>query len=204
MSSDTNHDLSTRERLIAATLEIIDEKGESAVKVGDVVERAGTTTGSLYWFFRDRQHLINAALADQYVQHMRGVLEQVREIVAEHDLPIDAVLNQPIDPAEPFRIEARRRQMRVLADALEDPGLAQEIANIQREFIGVAVEVIERAQESGRVRRDVDAFSLAVSTQATTIGLALADLAPDLMPDPTQWWNLMSIYLEALRPNTDT
>jgi len=31
------------------------------VKVNDVVDRAGTTTGSLCWFFENRQRLINTA-----------------------------------------------------------------------------------------------------------------------------------------------
>lgn len=201
MSSEPNHDLTTRERLIAAALEIIDEKGATALKVGDVVERAGTTTGSLYWFFRDRQHLINSALADRYVHHQRGVLEAIKKIIDQTDVPIDALLARPTDLTEASRVQARHRQVRVLSDALDDPGLAAEIGRIQLESLGVAIEVIERAQEAGKVRQDVDAFSLALFSQATTIGLALADLSPDLMPDPKSWWNLTAIFLDALRPD---
>lgn len=200
MSSNGNHDSNTRDRLIAAALEIIDEKGASELKVGEVVSRAGTTTGSLYWFFRDRQHLIDAALADRYVNHMRTVLNRINKIMKEHDLPIDALLARPTDITEETRVRARRRQIRVVADALEDPGLAAEIASIQRQFIGIAVEVVERAQERGQIRDDVDAFALAVFSQSITIGLALADLDPDLMPDPHEWWHLTEIFLEALRP----
>jgi len=200
MSGQESHDLSTRDRLIAATLDIIDHQGASAVKVGEVVKRAGTTTGSLYWFFRDRQHLINASLADRYVRKMSRMLDTIREITGSNDVPIDALLNQSLDLSEQPRADARRQRIRILADALDDADLTSEIANIQKQFIGVAVEMLERAQAAGRMRQDIDAFALALYAQATTVGLAIADLSPDLMPDPEKWWHLNSVFLDALRP----
>lgn len=198
LDRDTTPDTSTRDRLIAATLELIDQRGTTEVKINDVVERAGTTTGSLYWFFKNRQHLINSALAERYVAHMRMVVDRIAEVAQSSDEPIPLLATATFDVSEKTRVDARHRQIRALADALEDPDLGREIAQIQREFLKQATTLIERAQAAGQVRTDLDAYSLALFSQSVTIGLAVADLSPDLMPDPQKWWYLTKVFLEGL------
>lgn len=197
-SRDAAPDASTRDRLIASTLELIDERGATDVKINDVVERAGTTTGSLYWFFKNRQHLINSALAERYVAHMRTVVARIAEVAQSAEHPIPILATTTFDVSEKARVEARRRQLRALADALDDPDLGREIAQIQKEFLVQATALIERAQEAGQVRTDLDAYSLALFSQSVTIGLAVADLSPELMPDPQKWWYLTKVFLEGL------
>lgn len=184
-------DPSTRQRLIDATLAVIDERGVDAVKVTDVAERANTTTGSLYWFFKNRQALVNAALAERYVTHMRAVLASVEE-------SFDRLFTYKVDPLEPARVDARRRQIRVLADALEDPDLATAVAEIQREFLIRATSFVEEAQKAGLARPDIDPYSAALYVQAMAIGLAVIDLAPDLAPDPEKWWGINQVIVQAL------
>ena len=170
------------------------------MKVADVAARADTTTGSLYWFFKNRQHLINTALAERYIAHMRVVVEGIAEVAASSDQPLSLLAATSFDVSEPWRAAARRQQIRVLADALDDPDLAQDIARAQREFLDVATSLIEKAQASGQVSKEFDAYSLALFSQSVTIGLAVADLSPDLMPDSTKWWQLTKSFLEGLAP----
>ena len=191
-------DASTRDRLISATLALIDERGESKVKVNDVVERAGTTTGSLYWFFENRQHLINSALSERYVSHMRSVLDSVREIVRTAPDPLALMASIDVDPSEEARVTARRHQIRVLANALDDPELGAEVARVQREFLTIVTELIQDGQRDGQVRSDIDAYSVALMIQSMAIGLAVADLAPDLMPDPAKWSEISKNLLRRL------
>lgn len=183
-------DPSTRQRLIDATLAVIDEQGVEAVKVVDVANRAETTTGSLYWFFKNRQALVNAALAERYVTHMREVLASVED-------SFERAFNYKVDPLEPARVDARRRQIRVLADALDDPELATAVAEIQREFLARATRFAKDAQTSGLARPDFDPYSVALYLQAMVIGLAVIDLAPDLPPDPEKWWRVNQLVLQA-------
>ncbi|MFM8649371.1 MAG: TetR/AcrR family transcriptional regulator [Actinomycetota bacterium] len=198
MASSPTPDPSTRDRLIAATLELIDERGESKVKVNDVVDRAGTTTGSLYWFLKNRQHLINTALSERYVAHMRSVLESVREIVRTAPDPLALMASIDVDPSEEARVTARRHQIRVLANALDDPELGAEVARVQRELLTIVTELIQDGQRDGQVRADIDAYSVALMIHSMAIGLAVADLAPDLMPDPTKWSEISKNLLRRL------
>ena len=186
-------DPSTRQRLIDATLAMIDEHGIDAVKVVDVAERANTTTGSLYWFFKNRQALVNAALAEQYVIHMRATLASIEDSFEQ----LYSLYSHGIDPREPERVDARRRQVRVLADALDDPELATDVAEIQRELLTRATRLTEELQSSGLARSDFDPYSAALYIQAMAIGLAVIDLAPDLAPDPEKWWRVNQLVVKA-------
>jgi len=184
-------DPSTRQRLIDATLNLIDELGVDAVKVTDIAERAETTTGSLYWFFKNRQALINAALAEQYVASMRSLLTSMEGSAT-------FLQNFKVDPLEPSRVAARRRQIRVLADALESPDLALEVASIQRELLERGAQYVKRVRGSQSTSTDVDPYSVALYVGAMYIGFAVIDLAPGLAPDPDKWRRVNEIVLKAL------
>ena len=48
-------------------------------------------------------------------------------------------------------------------------------------------------------RTDVDAYSYALYIQSMTVGFAIADLAPDLMPDLEKWWGVSRLIIEAIK-----
>lgn len=192
-------DASTRQRLIDATLEVITEHGVKAVKVVDIAERADTTTGSLYWFFKSRRGLVNAALAEQFAKQMRIVIDVISAVMEQGDVTIDMLFEQRFDVSDPKLVTARRQRIDVLAAALSDPELRTEVAAIQREVIQAATKVVEDAQARGFARTDVDAYSYALYIQSMTVGFAIADLAPDLMPDLENWWGVSRLIVEAIK-----
>ncbi|MEY2995195.1 MAG: hypothetical protein RLZZ39_20 [Actinomycetota bacterium] len=192
-------DPSTRQRLIDATLEVITEHGVEAVKVVDIAERADTTTGSLYWFFKSRRGLVNAALAEQFAKQMRVVIDVIAAVMEQGDVTIDMIFQQRFDVSDPKLVTARRQRIDVLAAALSDPELRTEVAAIQREVIQAATKVVEDAQARGFARTDIDAYSYALYIQSMTVGFAIADLAPDLMPDHDKWWEVSRMIVEAIK-----
>jgi AcrR family transcriptional regulator len=192
-------DPSTRQRLIDATLEVIAEHGVEAVKVVAIAERADTTTGSLYWFFKSRRGLVNAALAEQFAKQMRIVIDVIAAVMEQSDVTIDMIFQQRFDVSDPKLVTARRQRIDVLAAALSDPELRTEVAAIQREVIQAATKVVEDAQARGFARTDVDAYSYALYIQSMTVGFAIADLAPDLMPNLENWWGVSRLIVEAIK-----
>jgi len=57
---------STREKLVETARALFWERGYEATSLADVVEKAGTRSGSLYYFFRTKEELLLAVL-DRYV-----------------------------------------------------------------------------------------------------------------------------------------
>lgn len=197
-------DSAARQRLIDAALVIIDRDGIDGARLRDIVAEAGLTTGSLYWFFKNRRQLINAALADRYVDKMRSVLEVTRTILdssLDSVDPLDLALQEAAQPDRPDRVAARRERIQVLAAALDDPVLARQLAEVTRSFTEQVIEAITAAQDRGLVRADVDPLALATVIQATTVGYAITDVADDLAPEPDQWLAINRLIVDVLRPN---
>lgn len=195
-------DSQIRVRLIDSALAIIDRDGIDGARLRDIVEHADMTTGSLYWFFKNRRALINAALAERYIRKMRQ-LTQVAEDIIEKGLvvgdPLDLLGEITLRVGDEDRVMARRERVQVLAAALDDPILAKQVADVQRTLLAQLTSVIRATQDQGIIRADVDAYSVAVMIQSTTVGLASVDLAPDLLPENDNWVYLMERVVKALR-----
>ena len=197
-----NTDSAIRLRLIDSTLFMIDRDGIDGARLKDIVEHANMTTGSLYWFFKNRRALINAALAERFVRKMRSLTDLVADAFSRQADSSDPflILNEiTVQPNQPDRVDARAERVQVLAAALEDPVLAKHVADIQRQLLNQISDIVKEAQIKKIVRADVDPNAVAVMMQSTTIGLASIDLAKDLMPDLTAWNDLMNIVVLALR-----
>jgi len=196
-----NTDSAIRLRLIDSTLFMIDRDGVDGARLKDIVDHADMTTGSLYWFFKNRRALINAALAERYVRKMRSLTDLVAEAFSSSTNRSDPLLIMKeinVRPNDPDRIDARAERVQVLAAALEDPVLAKHLADIQRQLLIQISDIIKEAQINKVVRPDVDSYAVAVMMQSTAIGLASVDLAKDLMPDLKAWNDLMNIVVSAL------
>ena len=196
-----NTDSAIRLRLIDSTLFMIDRDGVDGARLKDIVEHADMTTGSLYWFFKNRRALINAALAERYVRKMRALTDLVSEAFsrsADFSDPLVIMNEMNVRPNDPDRIEARAERVQVLAAALEDPVLAKHVADIQRQLLIQISDIVKDGQINNVVRSDVDPYAVAVMMQSTAIGLASVDLAKDLMPDLKAWNDLMNIVVSAL------
>jgi len=196
-----NTDSAIRLRLIDSTLFMIDRDGVDGARLKDIVDHANMTTGSLYWFFKNRRALINAALAERYVRKMRSLTDLVAEAFSSSTNRSDPLLIMKeinVRPNDRDRIDARAERVQVLAAALEDPVLAKHLADIQRQLLIQISDIIKEAQINKVVRPDVDSYAVAVMMQSTAIGLASVDLAKDLMPDLKAWNDLMNIVVSAL------
>ena len=199
-------DSQIRGRLIDSALVFIDRDGIDGARLRDIVEHADMTTGSLYWFFKNRRALINAALAERYVRKMRQLTDAAEEIIAKGLVigdPLDLLTEITVRVGDPERVMARRERVQVLAAALDDPVLAKQVANVQRTLLAQLTNVIKTAQERRILRADIDAYSVAVLVQSTTVGLASVDLAPDLLPQDDNWIHLMGRVVKALRASPD-
>jgi AcrR family transcriptional regulator len=197
-----NTDSAIRLRLIDSTLFMIDRDGIDGARLKDIVEHADMTTGSLYWFFKNRRALINAALAERFVRKMRTLTNLVTEAFshsADFNDPLLIMNEITVQPNLPDRVDARAERVQVLAAALEDPVLAKHVADIQRQLLKQISDIVKEAQIQKFIRPDVDPYAVAVMLQSTAIGLASIDLAKDLMPDLTAWNDLMNIVVLALR-----
>lgn len=144
--------VSTRSRLVDATIESLDQGGEAAVRVSDVASRSDVTTASIYHFFSDRDGLIVAAQVERYRRSlMFGMADQSQAVRrcttrAEFLELIDSWM-RTIGSAEGQ--QRRRIRIEVLGSAASRPELRSLLVEVDKEASLAIGRVIEIAQDKG-------------------------------------------------------
>lgn len=74
--SPPSHTKATREDWIAAALEMLVSDGVDSVKVLTLADRLGVSRSSFYWYFKNREELLDALLAHWQDTNTRGIVTQ--------------------------------------------------------------------------------------------------------------------------------
>jgi AcrR family transcriptional regulator len=151
--------LETRARLIAAAEEIIGEAGYEALRVEEVVQRAGTAKGTFFAHFRDKDALMELMIGQKIDAHL-DKLAQAK--------PPDTVdkLAKALMPLCAFMTCERY----VFDIILRYSGAAavEKIGPIAATF-GRQIDVFEAWLSEAKYRRDIDAGLQAEGVQAFMI-----------------------------------
>src|SRR5262249_19872456 len=184
-------DSSTRDRLLAAAVEVFVEQGYEGARLQDIARAAGLTTGAVYANFRGKSELLLAAIG------------------ARADIEMDALLTQTEarDPRALLevlgdRLVAERRQPPLLVDAIaaarRDPALAAGMRERLDARVQLLADIVERAKGAGSIdpALDVDVFARFGLTLAMgAVVLRALHLAP---PAEGAWHDLISRLLDAV------
>ena len=128
----------SREDWIDAALQALADDGPSGVAVERLAGRLGTTKGSFYWHFKDREELITEALATWERQDTDAMIEEMKAIG---------------DPIERLRIgtvmateyeEAESPDVRLLPSA-SDPVVREVVKRVQRKRLDFLAEIFSDA-----------------------------------------------------------
>lgn len=201
MAERTTHDESTRQRFIDTTIELIDEVGVDRVRLHEVLSRSGLSNGSLYWFFKNRRSLIDAALAERYVRRLRAGTADARRHLDERSSVgrLEDFIAPLVTPFVGDLADVRSERIAVLAGALADPRLAERVLEMQNGLLDEVATVIEAQQASGFLRDDVDATAIAQFIQVIAVGLASLDLHPDRELVAARWAQIATVVLAAFQ-----
>lgn len=161
----------TREALIAATLEVVAEKGFGSASLDEIAARAGMTKGAIYSNFGGKGDLMLAAMVDRGFSipgpsdPTAPLAEQFREVGRQ----VFALLHRARGDAG-FLAEFQLY-------ALADPGLRRSIAKLYAQSFDSSASYLGQARD---LRPDLPPRHLAVALQSVIIGFLLQSfLSPD-------------------------
>jgi AcrR family transcriptional regulator len=184
----------TRERLIEAAVEVIDERGVNRLRLREVAERVGIAEPSIYKFFTNRDALVIAA---SVVRYERGLLDLsvafvrlVDEARSLDDLRAAVRTIMRAAFAEE-RARVRSTRLNVLGMAQTRPELAAELLVAQREASALLGRGLARAAAMGWIRADVDPAALAFWAYTVINGRVIVELDPERSGAET--WDELSI-----------
>ncbi|MEN9798999.1 MAG: hypothetical protein RL653_2695 [Pseudomonadota bacterium] len=198
---------STREAILRAAVEAIERDGESAVRVLEVARVAGYSVRMIYYFFGDREGLIEAARVRQFVgrgmQDVAAIAHLVESVSCfeEFRAGVRRVAELGMDPT---RVEARLLRASVLGATWKRPRLGEALRVEQERVLGALQVAIVRAQERGFIDPAVDPRAFAAFMQAYSFGKVTTDLCGEGFVAPGAWVDIIVRFIEAFAPATRT
>lgn len=170
----------TRQALLEAAMVEFREVGYRGASLRCILKRAGVTKGALYHHFTNKQAL-GYAVVDEIIG--APLLEAARLLEQSQD-PIGAmqeILRQQIlEPPEDHLRRGCPFQLLAQEMAPQDEGFRLRIQGMFRHFHEATRRALQRAQEQGRLRPDVEVSGAAALLIATRNGLmGMARHCPD-------------------------
>ena len=193
-----------RMAMIEVTLEMIFERGIDAVRLDDVISRVGVSTGSLYWHFRDRDDLIRQSLAEFLRRSIESTVEGISTAIDTATSREDYLVQLApylADPFAPEHLEARWRKYELLVSTRRDPQLKELMKDLQVRSQRAFVDVLNKAQQSGKFRKDLDPVAVATAINALGLGSNIVEVLGDEGPTPEAWFGLMAFFVASMFPD---
>ena len=181
--------------LLNAAIEVLENDGEAAIRIRDLVAACGVTSPILYQNFGSREGLIIAAQSERYARSW--------SVFAERFIPdIDScntaselrdVITRVLESAySPERMTVREVRASVLGSAITRPALLVAIKSALAPVVESTADALRRAQQRGIVSPDLDIVAATWWYLGQIDGRLLVEL---LNPgvDPAAW-NRTSVH----------
>ena len=181
--SDVTRRGEARAAILEATVRVLENSGEAAVRLASVADDAGVAVGLISYHFGGREGLIQAAQAFRYSRRSLANLDDVAAGITAATTPGDFLArlgSLTANAVAQASVEgSRMSRVALLGSAFGRPDLFAHYGEVQRDLTDQYERVARAAQENGLVRSDLDARAIGVFAQAYALGLVLADIDPD-------------------------
>ncbi|MFN2557696.1 MAG: TetR/AcrR family transcriptional regulator [Nitriliruptorales bacterium] len=146
------HRREVREAIMAATWDLVAEKGLTAVTMSQIAEKSGIGRATLYKYFRDVEAILVA-------WHERQVTRHLEQLTRLRDAPGDA-RERLAEVLETYALISHRREHHgIELTALLHRG--EHVARAQQQLNDLIRDLLAEVAQSGEVRGDVPVDELA-------------------------------------------
>jgi len=149
----------TSERLLAETISVIEQGGETSVKIRDVGEACGVTSPIIYKAFGSRDGLIVAAQAERFRRAISSIASPFAEAISSATTvdELQSIMRLLLAATQhPSRAPFRRLQFEVLGASIHRPTLQIAIDRELQKLISEGADAIKAAQRRGLFRAEVN------------------------------------------------
>ena len=178
-----------RQQLLELAIEAIDEGGEPAIRVSQLVEAAGVAIPTLYHHFGSREGLIEEAQAERFIRALRADADAfvagVNACRSKKDLV--RVIRKLFDDRKlPERSEVRWKRVNALGASYARPSLAERIVQAHDDIVTQIALALMPFQREGIIRQNIDLRAVIAWYNGAVIGKNLIEIAPSTI-DVNQW-----------------
>ena len=179
----------TRERLIVATLELMEHYAPEDISTDMVLQNSGASKGSLYHHFEDLSDLLETALIRQFTQTVDHNIEMMSKLLshAQNKADLYAAAQKFTEVTQaPERSNVRFNRAGLLSLAPNNPRFAAKLGEQQTRLTDAYTDMFEDAQARGLMDNDFNARAGAVLVQAYTLGRIVDDVVENPV-NPDDW-----------------
>lgn len=178
----------TKQRILAAALELFGQRGYAEVSIPDIVERAGVTKGAFYYYYRNRGEVVVDLQLELWSRLKNSV-------IAAYDARADAVANMRAMFRAGYAALGAPEEVRFLREAWSssDPVIAARV--VHKEWVGPTAQFLRRAMAAGELV-SIDPDVLASALVGAFSEMSLVVLRTGKVDDAAQ---VLDRFAEALR-----
>lgn len=160
-----------RKEILEAACAAIGERGFAAVRIADIAAGAGTSTGTVHYYFATKEDVLHAALRYAFEQSLGRQMTELGKLRSPRRRLIRLIeLNLPEDPAV---IQEWIVWMEFWIEALHEPALRPVNEELYGHWRRLVAGIIEHGQRDASFDATVDAEDLANRLIALIDGLAI-------------------------------
>lgn len=168
----------TEQKLIKAAIGLVSEKGLFDVTVEQITERADVGKGTFFNYFPSKEHLLASIFHSKREQvAMAGdLMREATDVKAALHRFVQFAINEP--KRTPQMVQS------IFSSSLTNPSVREPFCALVNEARATIQIALERGQELGQVRADIEALEMAKFLQQVLVGTqaiwAMSDPASDL------------------------
>ncbi|MEB8342929.1 TetR/AcrR family transcriptional regulator [Streptomyces endophyticus] len=163
-----------RTQILEATARLIARRGFHKVRVADIAEACGTSTGTVHYHFPTKDDALRAALvfyADRFHARLEAEFETAHSTVEKLRRLIEVQLTTTEEDADEWSVWVQSWN-----EAILDPSLRDGQRGVHARWRGVVLDLVRTCQREG-MAEGVDAEALAARFTGLVDGLAIQALA---------------------------
>ncbi len=171
-----------RPQIVSAAAEVLYERGLFDTRIGDIAERAGTSSPTILYYFESKDRLLEEAVD----QTDREFYERLTEGQQRHELASDKLVHliEQISRG-PDGLSDWTLWMEVWVRARRDPSVRESYFALDRRQRSLIADIVKDGQRQGEFDEAADAeeFAISLSGLMDGLGVQVTLRQPDVTPE---------------------
>jgi AcrR family transcriptional regulator len=168
-------------QIIAAAAEVLYERGLFDTRIGDVAERAGTSSPTILYYFESKDRLLEEAVDQTDREFYARLTEGQKRYVHASDKLVHLIEETSLGPGG---ISDWTLWMEIWVRARRDPSVRRSYFRLDRRQRKLIADIVREGQASEEFSPDADAddFAIGLSGLMDGLGVQLTLGQPDIEP----------------------
>jgi AcrR family transcriptional regulator len=168
-------------QIIAAAAEVLYERGLFDTRIGDIAERAGTSSPTILYYFESKDRLLEEAVEYADRTFYERLSEGQERIEHAGDRLVHLIEETSLGPGG---LNDYTLWMEIWVRARRDPSVRRSYFRLDRRQRALIADIVRDGQQSGEfgAATDPDDFALALSGLMDGLGVQVTLGQPDVTP----------------------